>query len=200
MIVSGDSITAERKFSQPFTFRNYAKLIFSANEIPESDDKTDAFYRWWRIFHFDKKFLNGKEDPGLEKRLATPDEFSGLLNLVLIGLPQLIKEGGFHDKNAEDTRRDYEENTNDVHGFLYQECIVDITNPEYSTLATDAYASYVNFCAKRGTRAVDMNVFGKKLAARGIYNVQHRDHGLKEAYYDGLLLKHHLRGLNQALG
>ena len=45
MLVSGDSITAERKFEQPFTFRNYAKLIFSANEIPASDDKTDAFYR-----------------------------------------------------------------------------------------------------------------------------------------------------------
>ena len=47
MLVSGDSITAERKFEHPFTFRNYAKLIFSANEIPESDDKTDAFYRRW---------------------------------------------------------------------------------------------------------------------------------------------------------
>jgi phage/plasmid-associated DNA primase len=38
MIVSGDSITAKRKFEHAFTFRNYAKLIFSANEIPESDE------------------------------------------------------------------------------------------------------------------------------------------------------------------
>lgn len=125
---------------------------------------------------------------------------SGLLNLALIGLKQLIDDGGFHDKDVEDTRRDYEENTNDVNAFLYEECVVDITNPDYSTLVTDAYATYVNFCAKRGTRSVDMNVFGKRLAARGIYNVRHREHGPREAYYDGLMLREHIRGSNQALG
>ena len=56
MLVSDDSLTEEHKFEHPFTFRNYAILIFSANEIPGSDDKTDAFYRRWIIFHFDKKF------------------------------------------------------------------------------------------------------------------------------------------------
>jgi P4 family phage/plasmid primase-like protien len=193
MLVSGDSITAERKFEHPFSFRNYAKLIFSANEIPESDDKTDAFYRRWIIFHFDKKFQNGTEDTKLINQLTTHDELSGLLNLALIALTQLIDEGGFHDKGIEQTKKDYEENTNDVNAFLYQECLVDITNPEYSTLATDAYAAYVNFCTKRGTRAVDMNIFGKKLAAKGVYNARHRDNGPKEAYYDGLILRNDIR-------
>lgn len=199
MIVSGDSITAERKFEHPFTFRNYAKAIFSANEIPESDDKTDAFYRRWIIFHFDKKFQKGKEDPRLIKQLTTPEELSGLLNLALIGLKQLIDEGGFHDKDVEQTRRDYEENTNDVNAFLYQECIVDITNPEYSTLATDLYAAYVNFCTRRCTRSVEMSVFGKKLAARGIYNTRHREYGTREAHYDGVMLQRQIRGSNQEL-
>jgi phage/plasmid-associated DNA primase len=115
------------------------------------------------------------------------------LNLALIALTQLIDEGGFHDKGIEQIKKDYEENTNDVNAFLYQECLVDITNPEYSTLATDAYAAYVNFCTKRGTRAVDMNIFGKKLAAKGIYNARHRDNGPKEAYYDGLILRNDIR-------
>jgi phage/plasmid-associated DNA primase len=132
MLVSGDSITAERKFEHPFSFRSYAKLIFSANEIPESDDKTDAFYRRWIIFRFDKKFQNGDEDTKLINQLTTPEELSGLLNLALIALTQLIDEGGFHDKDIEQTKRDYEENTNDVNAFLYQECLVDIANPEYS--------------------------------------------------------------------
>jgi P4 family phage/plasmid primase-like protien len=188
MLVSGDSITAERKFEHPFSFRNYSKLIFSANEIPESDDKTDAFYRRWIIFHFDKKFQNGNEDTKLINQLTTPEELSGLLNLALIALTKLINQGGFHDKDIEQTKRDYEENTNDVNAFLYQECLVDIANPEYSTLATDAYAAYVNFCTQRRTRAVDMNIFGKKLAAHGIYNVRHRDNSSKEAYYDGIIL------------
>ncbi|MFZ0514125.1 MAG: phage/plasmid primase, P4 family, partial [Candidatus Nitrosopolaris sp.] len=74
MLVSGDSITGEHKFEHSFTFRNYAKLIFSANEIPESDDKTDAFYRRWIIFHFDKQFHGGNEDTNLAKKLTTSNE------------------------------------------------------------------------------------------------------------------------------
>ena len=52
---NSDPITGEHKFGQPFTFRNYAKLIFSANEIPESDDKSVAFYRRWLIKYFKKE-------------------------------------------------------------------------------------------------------------------------------------------------
>ena len=128
MLVSGDSISGEHKFENSFKFRNFAKLIFSANEIPESDDKSDAFYRRWLIFHFDKKFVGGKEDTKLLEKLTTPDELSGLLNKALTGLQELIDDGGFHDKDIEDIRRDYEEHTNDVNTFLYRECLVDITN------------------------------------------------------------------------
>jgi len=76
---------------------------------------------------------------------------------------------------------------------------VDITNHDYSTLATDAYAAYVNFCVKKGTRALEMNVFGKRMAAWGIYNVRHREPGSREAYYDGLVLREYIREGNQEL-
>jgi putative DNA primase/helicase len=197
MLVSGDSISGEHKFENSFKFRNFAKLIFSANEIPESDDKSDAFYRRWLIFHFDKKFVGGKEDTKLLEKLTKPDELSGLLNLALIGLKQLGDEGGFHEKDIEDIRRDYEEHTNDVNTFLYRECLVDITNSNYSTLATDVYAAYVTFCVKRGSRPKEMSVFGKKLADQGIYNMRHQDHGDRDKYYDGIRLLTDMRELNQ---
>src|SRR5262249_28042728 len=114
MVVSGDSITGELKFRDAFGFRNKATLWFSANEIPESDDKSVAFYRRWKIFHFDKQFIGGKEDPELIKKLTTPQELSGLLNLALKGLKELLDNGGFHDASVEETRKDYERHTNDV--------------------------------------------------------------------------------------
>ena len=40
MIVSGDSLSGEKKFIDAFGFRNRTKLWFSANEIPEFDDKS----------------------------------------------------------------------------------------------------------------------------------------------------------------
>jgi len=95
----------------------------------------------------------------LQNHILSHDELSGLLNRALAGLKQLIEDGGFHDKDIEDIRRDYEEHTNDVNSFLYKECLVDITNPDYSTLATDVYAAYVTFCVKRGSRPKEMSVY-----------------------------------------
>jgi putative DNA primase/helicase len=42
-LTTGDYITAERKHAQPFRFRSYAKLLFSANKIPDIDLKKKIF-------------------------------------------------------------------------------------------------------------------------------------------------------------
>ncbi|MDQ3903647.1 MAG: DUF5906 domain-containing protein [Thermoproteota archaeon] len=43
-LTGGDYIPAEKKYHSPFKFVNYAKLIFSANQIPITPDETDAFF------------------------------------------------------------------------------------------------------------------------------------------------------------
>jgi P4 family phage/plasmid primase-like protien len=187
MIVSGDSLSGEKKFKDAFGFRNRAKLWFSVNEIPESDDKSDAFYRRWKIFHFDREFDKGNRDTQLIKKLTTPEELSGSLNLALDGLAKLIEEGGF-EQDIEAIRKDYERHTNDVNAFLYEECTVDTTNPRYSTLASELYGAYVRFCMKRNTRPKDMTPFGKKLADKGIYNNRRMEDDSREHYYDGVML------------
>lgn len=40
---------------------NYAKLIIATNNIPPSDDKTDGFYRRWRITEFPNQFQEEKD-------------------------------------------------------------------------------------------------------------------------------------------
>jgi P4 family phage/plasmid primase-like protien len=97
MLVSGDSIRAQNKFKDPFSFRNYAKLIFSANKIPESDDDSYAYYRRWLILEFENIFEDENRDTKLIEKLTTPEELSGLLNLTLIALKKLRKDNGFKD-------------------------------------------------------------------------------------------------------
>src|SRR3546814_8902605 len=41
-LTGGDTIVAEFKFRQAFSFKNYAKLIFSANKIPATTRKRDV--------------------------------------------------------------------------------------------------------------------------------------------------------------
>ncbi len=93
MITSTDLIYAERKNQTPFTFENYAKLIFSCNTVPASYDDSDAFYRRWRIIDMSKTFTPDSEGyipkDELIGTLTSEGEMSGVLNLALEGLQRL---------------------------------------------------------------------------------------------------------------
>ena len=89
--VSGDSVRAQEKYGKSFSFRNIAKMIFSTNKIPDSDDKSYAYYKKWLILSFDKVFRGTAKDTDLINKLTMSNELSGLLNLALIALRQLKK-------------------------------------------------------------------------------------------------------------
>ncbi|KKK82765.1 hypothetical protein LCGC14_2800130, partial [marine sediment metagenome] len=46
----------EFKGKDIFDFRNYAKLIMATNSLPPTGDKTEGFYRRWKIIDFPKQF------------------------------------------------------------------------------------------------------------------------------------------------
>jgi putative DNA primase/helicase len=193
MLVSGDSIRAQNKFKDPFSFRNYAKLIFSANKIPESEDQTYAYYRRWLILEFEKVFDEADRDTKLIDKLTVPEELSGLLNLALIALRKLRNDNGFKDISVEKIRKKYEEKSNTVKAFLDSNCIIDISDPLCDVLTTDMYAAYCKFCKDNNERSVDMSVFGKQLAQFGIERKQIKRQGDKSYYYIGAKLRYDFR-------
>ncbi len=97
-LTGGDTITAERKFESSFEFRPFARLLFSANSAPRSDDATHGFFRRWLVIPFNRTF--DETDPDtvpravLDARLSQPGELSGLLNKALDALPA-IRQGRF---------------------------------------------------------------------------------------------------------
>jgi phage/plasmid-associated DNA primase len=195
MLVSGDSIRAQNKFKDPFSFRNYAKLVFSANKIPESDDETYAYYRRWLILEFEKIF-DETRDTKLIDKLTTPEELSGLLKLTLIALRKLRNDNGFKDISVEKVRKKYEEKSNTVKAFLDSDCIIDISDPLCDILTTDMYAAYCKFCKDNNERSVDMSVFGKQLAQFGIERKQMKRNVDKSYYYIGVKLKYDFRAID----
>lgn len=61
-LVTGDRVSAERKGRDPFEFNNYAKFLFSANNIPRIKDKTGAVQRRLSIIPFDATFTKTLPD------------------------------------------------------------------------------------------------------------------------------------------
>jgi P4 family phage/plasmid primase-like protien len=94
MLISGDSMSVERKGKDPFEFTPFAKLVFSCNEIPELPDNTYATWRRLILLEFENVFEENK-DTNLIDKLTTEEEISGLLNLALQNLRQLIRDNEF---------------------------------------------------------------------------------------------------------
>jgi putative DNA primase/helicase len=96
-ITGGDLIQAERKYRDAFEFTPFSKLIFSANQLPTSDDASHAFFRRWVIVPLERTFEPGGDGTlsrdVLDSMLAAPEALSGLLNLALDALPRLRSKG-----------------------------------------------------------------------------------------------------------
>jgi len=136
-----DLITAPRKFLQPIHFVNFAKMIFSANKLPESSDFSIGFLDRWIIFDFKYRFYLKTDydkvenktdfdkcaDENIVEKISTQDELNGLLNWALDGLDRLFKQKGFSKSTStEDTKMQWLCKSSTFMAFAY-------SNIEYHT-------------------------------------------------------------------
>jgi putative DNA primase/helicase len=161
MLTGRDLIAAERKFQQSFTYENYAKLLFSANKVPEAYDDTEAFFRRWIIVVFPNQFANDKADPYILQKLTAPEELSGLLNLAIQGLKHLLKNGTFsYSKTTEQIKEDYIRKSSPVAAFIMDCMEVD---SDAFIEKKELYVVFAEYCRVRGLPTVSQDSFFKKL-------------------------------------
>ena len=161
MLTGGDPITAEVKYKAKFiTFRNYAKLIFSTNEIPKSSDDSDAFFRRWILINFPNKFEGDEDDTLHWRKIATPEELSGIFNWALIGLRRLLDRGNFEHHETEKVRDEYQRMASPLYAFTKDRIEED---PEELISKEDFYNSFVDYCKSESLPVISKSVVGKEL-------------------------------------
>lgn len=161
-LTGGDSITGERKYEESFEFTPFAKLLFSANQPPPSDDSTHGYYRRWLIVRFDQVF---DSDSGtalprseLDKRLSQPAELSGLLNHALDSLPRLRQSGFTQSASTLEAAAVFRHETDPLSIWLDQR--IDAAPDEFvpKRRLFDAYKAH---CATERRPAMTSTAFGK---------------------------------------
>jgi len=188
-LVSGDRGAAQKKYGQRFFFRNHAKLIFSCNDIPESDDDGYAYFKRWIIFHFERVFTGEDKDVNLIDKMRTEEEKSGILNLALTGLKRLIDNGGFvGSDDIETVRDDYIGNSADIGRFIEDKCIIT-KNIEDSIICRDLWGIYLSYCKDKGITSKDDKTFGMELMAKHVTKKQLMMDYDRAYYYVGVKLK-----------
>ena len=164
MLTGRDTISAEFKFKSMFNFDSYAKLLFSANRLPETKDESTAFFRRWILINFPNRFPPDKADPKKLEKITLPAELSGLLNMALKGLKRLLERWQFScSKTAEEIKVDYVHKSNPVWAFFVDCLEVD---PDGEVAKGEVYNAYVNYCNERKLPTVREESFAKGLMRR----------------------------------
>jgi P4 family phage/plasmid primase-like protien len=161
MLTTGDPITAERKHERPFTFKNYAQMVFSANRMPPSRDRSHAYYRRWAIIPFTRTFRDQQDgrDPRLREKLY--QELPGIFNRALVGLTRLYAQEGFTiPKLTQDALGAYQRDNDTVSAFA-KECLEPSDTGKIAK--QDLFRIYRRWCAREGFKAVNQRELRKSL-------------------------------------
>ena len=119
-----DHILAAIKFSnESMKLQNYAKLVYSCNELPPTSDKSDAFYERSEVIDFPNKFSNKIKDITLLKKLITEKELSGFFNCSVKALKSLLMKGEFTGQLLlREKKHLYEHASNPIYRFINECC------------------------------------------------------------------------------
>ncbi len=160
-LATGEALNVERKGKDPFDFSNYAKLIFSANEMPRINDYSDGLGRRLQIVPFKAKFSPNDHDydPFITDKLLSDESMYYILNLALNALKRLLKNKRFTQSKALDVEMEkYQEENNPIISFVNNE------DPQIErAVVGNLYLEYKAYCGENGYQAVSNISFSKQI-------------------------------------
>jgi putative DNA primase/helicase len=161
----GDELTAHHKYFAMFDFMNFAKLIFSVNEVPPTTDTTPAWLRRPVLIEFPNTFPAGDSGTILDigDKISTDEELSGLLNLAVAGLQRLLRQGKFTGEESFAKRAEqYIKESNPAQYFIIQFVEEDPNTLSYIEKPI-LYKNYVTLCHALKRRPLISNKFSMEI-------------------------------------
>lgn len=122
-IISGQEVTADRKYMQPIRFKPTAKLVFALNAFPRVNDQSHALYRRFKSIPFNVTFGEDAKDVSLPQKLWA--ERDGIFRWAMQGWQRLKLNGRFtHSVEAEQSSEEFKEHNSPLVEFLLRDCLV----------------------------------------------------------------------------
>lgn len=170
-LTSGDRLNAERKGQDPFDFNNYAKFLFSANNIPRIKDKSGAVISRLIIIPFNATFTkdDADYDPYIKYKLRKSESMEYLIQLGIDGLKRVLQNRSFTTSDkVQKELEEYEENNNPILLFFKED--PKIENEPTSTV----YRQYNEFCLANSFTPMSNIEFSKQVKKRFNFDIINR--------------------------
>lgn len=191
LITGGDSITANRKFKSPVTFKATARLMFTTNDLPKTQDKNYSWYRRIEIIRFPNRFTpeDSNFDPKLKEKLLK--ELPGVLNWAIKGLKRFKENNKFTiSTNMQLEKNRYMKTNDTILDFIDE--TVEITNDTKNDIipTQKLFEKYIEWCQKNNYNTnVSKRKFSTRLKEANIKNTPRRPNGKLERCYLGVKFK-----------
>lgn len=164
--IGRDLLSCKRKFMNNIDFVNYAKHIFSCNELPKVYDTTKGFWERWIMIKFNNEFVQKTDweklsesekktkkliDPEILNKITSQEELEGLFIKALQGLDTIRKNKEFsYSISSEDNKR-YWKSKSDSFKIFSEETIVKSDDLDYIT-KQEVRNKYHSYCEKYKVR------------------------------------------------
>lgn len=172
-VVTGDALTADRKYEAPFRFAARAGHLFACNALPATRDHSQGFWRRFGVVHFNATFT-GREDPKLDERLIA-DELPGVVAWMVEGARRVFAAGRYAiPPSSVQAKKDWQADADQVQEFV-EECLTP-TKPEEresregdkgcpwnAKLPRELYVVYQRWAQNSGHRSLSNKEFGKRV-------------------------------------
>lgn len=151
-ITGGDSIQAEYKGKDPFSFIPRCKLLFAGNVLPtfSESDTTNAFMNRVKLLLFHHSIPKEKQDKDLSDKLFA--ERDAIFTRAVDALREL-KNRNYdftQPKESAEFLQSFKERGNSLQAFLKDRCVIE---PEAQIFNVDLYKAYKQYCQENGFEA-----------------------------------------------
>lgn len=147
-LVSGELMMVQRKFAQPLWMANYATLIFTANKLPGSVDRTSGFMR--RLCLIDMNIRITDPKAWFVESFVTED-FEYLIWLATSAIRDALGRGELTQSYVVDKNLDaYKKTQSSISEFIDDQEI----SKEYliNRATAEVYAEYSYYCTETGMK------------------------------------------------
>lgn len=174
--VGEDTLLYEKKGQDPTQFNSYAKLLFSANEMPLNlDDKTNAYYRRLLVLDINRTIPEEEKDSQLKEKMCRESDYA--IHMAMLALKQLYTDNHFTEsKHSKECIANLYRSADSVKAFT-DDMLCHKSGEKMKR--SDVYKMYEEYCEDNGRTPHGKSRFWEYMADKGFVIKRYSD----GAYY-----------------
>ena len=174
--VGEDTLLYEKKGQDPTQFNSYAKLLFSANEMPLNlNDKTNAYYRRLLVLDINRTIPEEEKDSQLKEKMCRESDYA--IHMAMLALKQLYTDNLFTESNHSKECIAYLYRSADSVKAFTDDMLCHKSGEKMKR--SDVYKMYEKYCEDNGRTPHGKSRFWEYMADKGFVIKRYSD----GAYY-----------------